>query len=438
MATWKKLKTFTYDDNANTKPNGNTEITVQYDADSVTPTQLRIRFLYDVKSGSTNYFDSMYVLYDPSGLASDESSDAQKVYDGTETPALLRFKKYTETSGVAWPYVAKDISTGDSIIKIAKYPTHDDFYIPTFWICNNGNTATSVSISNFKSVFGSSGARKNYKMVVKSGLGTEKRYEVATSKSTITDATPGSLKITDNLNNTFTIEADKGESGQNNPVYATFVKWGYDKNLSGGHFEVASNTASVTKTLDITTPANATRTVYAETSSKCLYNTPSAMTSKSINQYVAPNAPGKPVISFKKSRLTVKENWTYNWTAASSTNSNSPVAGYRVRLYRNGSQILQQETTGTSYTINPTNNKFEAGDTVRLDINPYTVDRKGTKILRTAYTASAISTVQHAGVVHARVDNAWKEGQVSVRVDNAWKEADVVYVRVDGAWVEAE
>lgn len=437
MATWKKLKTFTYDDSANTKPNGNTEITVQYDADSVTPTQLRIRFLYDVKSGSANYFDSMYVLYDPSGVASDESSDAQQVYGGTDTPALLRFKKYTETSGVDWPYVAKDISTGSSIIKIAKYPTHGDFYIPTFWICNNGNTATSVSISNFKSVFGSSGARKNYKMVVKSGLGTEKRYEVATSKSTITDATPGSLKITDNLNNTFTIEAGKGVDGKNNPAGATFVKWGYDKTLSGGNFEVTSDPTSVTKTLTIATQS-ATRTVFAETFSKGMYNTPSAMTSKSINQYIAPSAPGKPVISFKKSRLTVKENWTYNWTAASPTNSNSPVTGYRVRLYRNGSQILQQDINGTSYTINPTNNKFEAGDTVRLDINPYTVDGKGTKILRTTYTSSAISTVQHAGVVHARVDNAWKEGQVSVRVDNAWKEADVVYVRVDGAWVEAE
>ena len=110
-----------------------------------------------------------------------------------------------------------------------------------------------------------------------------------------------------------------------------------------------------------------------------------------IRQYIAPGAGGKPEISYNKNRLTVKEPWTFNWSAPPSKNRFSPIVGYRIRLYKNGEKIAIKDddgntlstvlptdilydssTNATSISIDPIEHGFKAGDKVRLSITGYT------------------------------------------------------------------
>ena len=277
--------------------------------------------------------------------------------------------------------------------------------------------------------------------------------------STYTDGeSPSITTLKDNGDNTVTLKVKQGKSGTNNAISKTTLTYTVD----GGSAQ----------TLDITTKSEAEASYTIKVTKKCTikvtisckfaYNTTSASKSVSAVFYVAPSNPGKPVISassYKNNRLTIKQNWTYTWAAAVAGNSDSPIKGYRIRIYKNGTKLtgltsstssntigkgsgtleyVDRESTSCTITFNPVTLGFLPKDTIKVGIYAYTKNGAGTQLWSDTHMISDESTVQNAGVVRVKVNNTWKEGQVWVKVNGVWKEAETVNVKVNGAWKESQ
>lgn len=270
------------------------------------------------------------------------------------------------------------------------------------------------------------------------------------------------ISITDNGNNTFTITGTDSTSGINNSASTSYA-WGY----SDSNYD---KSGKGTKDLTIATPSDDTRTVYVKATATASWENDSAKkvstASLAIKQYVAPGDPGKPVLhenSYKNGRLTVKQKWTYTWTAAAAANASSPICGYRIRIFRkakgqsdfavipnliNGTDnrivtgtsaylFVDRNTTATTITFDPVELGFEPGDAIKVGVHAYTVDGTNTWMFNTTRSDSVASVVQNAGIVNVKVNGAWKEGQVYVKIKGEWKEAETVNVKVKGVWKES-
>jgi hypothetical protein len=187
--------------------------------------------------------------------------------------------------------------------------------------------------------------------------------------------------------------------------------------------------------------------------------------------YDSPGAPGKPNLeesSKKNGRLTNKQNWTFSWDSAVPGSTNAPIKGYWIRLWRwsktysknNGWRVVCDpqwaDPTKTSFTFNPVDYEFVAGDKVQCEVAAYSINAMDTKLWSAStgtykytqpdgktttldlYTQSDIYEVENAGVVNVKVSGEWKEGQVYVKVNGEWKEAETVNVKVNGEWKESQ
>lgn len=283
----------------------------------------------------------------------------------------------------------------------------------------------------------------------------------------------GTVSITDNYNNTFTLKGTKGASGINNPSTGPTLKWGYDTRYSN----TFTNNSNIVLTIVTNSQTDATRPIYAKSITGATYgNDQTAFAQLDVRQYVGPSAPGKPVISYNKNRLTTKENWLFTWTSATKTNDSSPVKGYRIRLYRKrgNSDFVKLPIYGSdgkylstkvvssgdiyydragnylsvyiypayySKDIHPDEPDILPGDQIKLAVSAYTQygkDNTGNQLFRTGEVFSDVSTIQNAGIMRVKVGGAWKEGQVYIKVGGAWKEAEVVQTKVNGDWKESE
>jgi hypothetical protein len=196
--------------------------------------------------------------------------------------------------------------------------------------------------------------------------------------------------------------------------------------------------------------------------------------------------PGTPILSYKKSRLTLKEPWTFTWTTPATTNPNSPVLGYLIHLdkrssssdpfkgvvisdgknssnnkgiYDTGSanslvsgltyscknEGTNQSQTATFVVNSPGDFGYKPGDEVRLAIIAYTKNGAGAYCyndINTAtnsiYVCSSPETVKNAGIVYVKTNNGWKEGQVWVKANGVWKEAETVNVKTASGWKESQ
>lgn len=96
--------------------------------------------------------------------------------------------------------------------------------------------------------------------------------------------------------------------------------------------------------------------------------------------YTNPSAPGKPVLSYDQTEPIPKAKLTASWLAA--TAGSTAIAGYRVRLYKNGSEVamIDTESTSVSYTFNSFESYgFEPGDVAQVGIYSYSKDWAGNK-----------------------------------------------------------
>lgn len=464
MATWTNISASTwkidYNDAAGTNMDGNVRLTLQYDSDSETPTSVKIRFKLDRTDTSSHYYDSMYVLYnannDPSGRT------------------LLKIKDYQDWTKAAWPYYTSSIT-------LSKTYSAAEFRVQDVWVCNNGNTAVTVSADNFAKVFASDGSRKNY--AHRQSASTLIAISSSTTVATAGGA-PSGLTITDNGNNTYTITGKQGTNGTNNAITGSALY--YTTNGNNPDNSITTSKDGTTR-VALTTKSGGSYTrgplsISAKTTVKATCNTSythgsfksQGPISKTVKYYAAPGDVGKPALaasSFKNSRLTIKQNWTYTWTAATAANTDSGVVGYRIRMYKNGSLVkgikagtgsnitkgtgtneyLDREgSTNCSITFDPgpSGFDFKAGDTIYITVFAWAKNGAGTVLWSgggNKAVASATSTVQNSGVVRvctSTTGTKFVEGIVHIcKEAGKWTEADIVKVCTSTTgtkWSESE
>ena len=346
--------------------------------------------------------------------------------------------------------------------KLTKAESDKYFEVPPYWICNDGWNVAGINPSVDK-IYKMYDGDNNYGNLDRSEA-LVRRYSVEKLKDfkgIVTPVSAGTVTIKDNYNNTFTITAKVGASGTNNKAGGpTNLKWGYNTNYS----ETYTSGGIITLTVSGT---GKTRAVYAKATTTAKYGSSKTKTASiGIRQYVGPNAPTGHKITYKKNRLTVKEDWTLSWSAPS-INNECPIKGYRIRLYRkrgtgawtklhiknssgtnlsttasSGDIYYDREGTSTSIVIYPSKYTadIKAGDHIKFAVTAYTrygASSDGAQLFKTSEAFSSEYTVQNAGVVRVKVNEEWKEGQVYVKVNDAWKEADVINTNVNGSWKDS-
>lgn len=280
-----------------------------------------------------------------------------------------------------------------------------------------------------------------------------KTKSITLKRTWYTSIGTGDVKIKDNGNNTFTITGTKGKNGDNNTASGPNLSWGYTDSYG------TTATSGKAISLTIEKPTAAKRRVYAENVTTAAHgSSTTAKTYADIKQHVAPNAPTNLEITHNKSRMTIKEDWTVSWNAATAKNSSSPITGYRIRLFKNGTAIPLRRSDGTVVSTAGTNDNyydrplttttettmpvymeqydFKPGDKVKATLYAYHTNGAGTKLFSSRATSDTY-TVQNSGIMRAKLSGAWKEGQVYVKISGDWKEAAAVYVKINGSWKES-
>lgn len=462
MATWNAISADVFKEiwtnTAGTewKPiSGKVWVELLYNADTITPKKVDLKFKFK-SEGNDNFYDTYYILFNPTDSSKRKVIALKPRYTA---PYATSWSNYAKP---AWPYESKSF-------EITKKYNEEKFTIPAFWFCNDGDGkseplaegATYNAAEFYNRYKEDGGGRKLFK-----STHTTKAISIAAGKSVATNGKSPTIYLTDNKDNTVTISGKLGASGTNNELTGAKLYYtvdGTDPSSSSSRKSLtiaATAESNYNKTISIT----AACTVKAYVLCEYKYNNTHASSTINVVYYAAPKNPGKPALtsnSFRNGRLTIKQNWTYSWTAAPAANTNSPVKGYRIRLYKNGklvtgltngsnniiskgtgaNEYLDRESTSCTITFNPVDFGFKAGDTVQLGIFAYTRNGKNTQLWSgdgKTQVLSDVATVQNAGVVNVKVGNAWKEGQVYVKVSGAWKEAETVNVKVNGSWKESQ
>lgn len=254
-----------------------------------------------------------------------------------------------------------------------------------------------------------------------------------------------SISITDNGDNSFTLNISKGSNGTNNPATGYFAQYdtgpGWDRCYDGHHQYIYSDCTVKLKAHTTGTHSNS-----GEVS-----------TSKTISYYGNPSDPGKPILSSKKEgEPTLKEDLTFRWAPASAGSSHAPIRGYRIRLKVNGSfydldpnsdnDYIDTGNTNTYWTISQSiKDTLKVKDTIQLSIYAYSTNGAGTPIFNGGGTTGAqvlsdIYTISSNGVVRVNVPGlGYKSGVVYVKdTSGNWKEAQGVFANSSGSWKESQ
>lgn len=441
---WIEAARWTFNPPGNAAGKGNLQAVMMYDDSSVTLTTVTVKFYLTMINGlgSYDYFDTFFLLFNP-------ESSSRTIY-GLKT----RQSEASNSDIARWPY---DPGT---LYVLKKGALDSAFSLPPFWFCNRGLYGAGSTADSLYSVMVNNSVGYKYYQAI--GGAT---YALKADSSVATAGTPPVVAINDHLNNICTITGTLGKSGKHNKLLSATLYHTID-----GSNPMSSNTVTVTdlepvdgnsfsKTINITRAI----TVKARVVCRFLYNTESATDEKSVTYWALPNAPGKPELtegSFKNKRLTIRQDWHWQWAAPA---DGKDPAGYRIYLFKNNAAItgiaaganntlikgsgstnyIDRDSSSTRLSFDPTDFGFKAKDTVKLGIYAYTKNGIGEKLFNgrgnaNAQVVSDVYTVENAGVVNVKVGNAWTEGQVYVKANNEWKEAETVSVKTSNGWKESE
>lgn len=98
--------------------------------------------------------------------------------------------------------------------------------------------------------------------------------------------------------------------------------------------------------------------------------------------FIKPDKPSSPVITYNTPEPIYNSQYTINWTA-SPGNGSTPVAGYRIQILKNNTQVasIDTETTNTSYNFVGTAYSFKENDIIQVRVYAYSKSYDGTKYL---------------------------------------------------------
>lgn len=110
-----------------------------------------------------------------------------------------------------------------------------------------------------------------------------------------------------------------------------------------------------------------------------------------ITAFYDPGAPGKPTITYDTPELVPSSRVTITWPAAS--NGSTPIAGYRVRINKNGvsqnESTMDTNSTSTSLTFNLSDYGFVENDRLVIGIYSYCLRHDGVKMFNGGGTGVA-------------------------------------------------
>lgn len=296
-------------------------------------------------------------------------------------------------------------------------------------------------------------------------------WDIELEYSTYVDGTAPTLTMKDAGDNRVLVSGNLGKEGSNNDIssatlfYTTDGSDPADKDSARTSLSLTASTgASYSKYISITQAC----TVKAYVACKFEHNNTSATGSLKAKYYADPSSPGEIAVSYSKSRFTIKEPWKISWAIATAGNADSPIKGYRFRIYKKAAgaskftTIPVYDTSGkllsadmgtdsnvidhryyydvaaVSMTIDPTKHNVAPGDTIKIGLYAYTKNGVGTQLFNDTQKFSKELLIQNAGIMHVNVNNVWKESQVYVKVNGAWQEAESVSTKVNNTWYESE
>lgn len=300
---------------------------------------------------------------------------------------------------------------------------------------------------------------------------------------------PSTPIITDSKENTATISGKQGKNGDNNTIKKSYIYYTTDKSSptsSGTRTKIdltKESGGSYSKTINIPTDCKEIKAVtYSEFNYGSKQNSD---TGSSTVKFRYGPLPQNVKINWTKSRLTVRESLTITWDKpAEDTTNYLPVSclkGYRIRLYKNGSEVklttssthnwfdTREDPKGTTLlngatykntaphtiTFDPKKFGFKAGDTIQARVHAAYEDARGYSLWSGSKdgtpTDSVKHTIQNAGVVHVNTSTTstpnFVEGIVYVYTGTGsaydaskWVEAELVQVCTDGVnkkWTDA-
>jgi hypothetical protein len=317
------------------------------------------------------------------------------------------------------------------------------------------------------------------------------RWSIDTTYSTYTNGTaPSNLKVVDNGDNTFYFTGKSATNGTNNAISSVkfyYTTDGTDPASSSTRTNVAASSIDKLQTsgasfssasnINPATPSNKRiRVLVQYTMAKGNVLSATLDDKTTLKYYVNPSAPGIPVISYSKTRLTIKEDWKFTWTAAKAGSTDAPVKGYRIRfchcpgggneahltnmvynsnsgmptlthnetVFNDKSGVIDTENTYTSLTIrSPKDFGISPGDKIRLQIYSYTYNGKNTKMFNDggagdAAVYSEYSLVEDTGYLRVYGDNGWTIGQVYYYNGSTWLKAEGVHYYNGSTWKESQ
>lgn len=145
-----------------------------------------------------------------------------------------------------------------------------------------------------------------------------------------------------------------------------------------------------------------------------------------ITTYNNPGAPGAPVLSYDQAEPIPKANLKATWTAASA--GSTAISGYRLILYKNGTEIkvIDTESTDTFYTFGTFESLgFVPGDIAKVGIYSYAKDWAGNKHFNgdgassaQVYSSNTITEVSDKYIYVSSNGSSFNKYKMYVSVDN--------------------
>ena len=142
--------------------------------------------------------------------------------------------------------------------------------------------------------------------------------------------------------------------------------------------------------------------------------------------YNNPGAPGAPVLSYDQTEPIPKANLKATWTAASA--GSTAISGYRLRLYKNGTEIkmIDTESTDVFYTFGTFESLgFVPGDVAKVGIYSYAKDWAGNKHFNgggdgsaQVYSSNTITEVSDKYIYVSSNGSSFNKYKMYVSVDN--------------------
>lgn len=398
------------------------------------------------------------------------------LFTGTGLSITIPYIRQTQsTSGTLYVKLyTSDPTTSSGICAI---PTSSTCDASSSWKTNDRQVHTATftftrSLSESTTYYLVIGNSGNYMEIGYSST-YDSWYSINLTYTYYANGTAPTIVITDQGNNICLISGVLGKNGTNNAIKsATLYYTTNGREPDGGQDWTTKVDLTATSggaySKPISIPSGCTK-IWAVTYCKFEYNTISTGHRSAIVKFRYGPIPGKPTLSYKKSRLTIKENLTFSWAKPIEDKQNylplSCLKGYRIRLLKNDEEIaIASNSDGKWFDTFETTNKllhgatfsngdtnklifdpakfgFAAQDTLKLVVHGLYID--GNNKMKWSGSNDGISadsdtyTFENAGIVHAKVAGTWREAQVWVKAAGTWYEAETVNTKVS-TWKESQ